>query len=433
MTRFATTPFGARTLSAVSMQMQERVARKQQKQREERETGGSNTALGVDKYQLLRALTEAREAYHLSDRTIAVLEALLSFHPSKQLDGAEPIIVFPSNAELSLRTRGMAPATLRRHLACLVDVGFIIRRDSPNGKRYCKRDHTGQIEAAFGFDLSPFALEANEIHQMAEQARAWALALSRVRGEITIHLRDIFKTIEAARADAMQGDWQDFSDRLKALSGRVSRTASLEDHKKRCDALVRLRAEVEIAYLDGLQEHELNEKDEEINTIMSANEQFFEHHIQNSKTESNLDISNEKEKEATSGIYTETSERDEIRQDDEASVEAAKRSIPPLGHVLRVCPEIAHYAKEGPESLRDWRDLRKTADLVCQILGISPDAWESARRIMGDVVASITVAAMLERAQNIKSAGGYLRTLTNRAEQGRFTVWPMIRALENRQ
>jgi replication initiation protein RepC len=49
---------------------------------------------------------------------------------------------------------------------------------------------------------------------------------------------------------------------------------------------------------------------------------------------------------------------------------------------------------------------------------------------MGELSAAITVAAILERADVIRSAGGYLRALTERAEQGRFSVRPMLAALE---
>jgi DNA-binding transcriptional ArsR family regulator len=33
----------------------------------------------------------------------------------------------------------MAPTTLRRHFATLVDAGLIIRNDGPNGKRYARK------------------------------------------------------------------------------------------------------------------------------------------------------------------------------------------------------------------------------------------------------------------------------------------------------
>jgi hypothetical protein len=45
-------------------------------------------------------------------------------------------IVFPSNRVLAFRADKMKEPTLRRHLQKLVEAGLIIRRDSPNGKRY---------------------------------------------------------------------------------------------------------------------------------------------------------------------------------------------------------------------------------------------------------------------------------------------------------
>ncbi len=87
-----------------------------------------------------------------------MLHALLSFHQETALtlpqrdpksesednSAGAGVVVFPSNRELSIRAHGMAPATLRRHLASLVEAGLIIRRDSPNGKRFARR---GQLSA----------------------------------------------------------------------------------------------------------------------------------------------------------------------------------------------------------------------------------------------------------------------------------------------
>jgi replication initiation protein RepC len=49
---------------------------------------------------------------------------------------------------------------------------------------------------------------------------------------------------------------------------------------------------------------------------------------------------------------------------------------------------------------------------------------------MGDLRAAVVVAAMVERADRIRSPGGYLRALTARAEAGKFSVMPMLAALE---
>jgi replication initiation protein RepC len=63
------------------------------------------------------------------------------------------------------------------------------------------------------------------------------------------------------------------------------------------------------------------------------------------------------------------------------------------------------------------------------MLGISADAWRAAREAMGDVEAAITLACMLQRAAEIRSPGGYLRSLTAKAQAGAFSPGPMVMAL----
>ena len=48
------------------------------------------------------------------------------------------------------RANGMPPTTLRRHLAVLVDCGLIVRRDSPNGKRFARNILVAGSDAAIG-------------------------------------------------------------------------------------------------------------------------------------------------------------------------------------------------------------------------------------------------------------------------------------------
>ena len=98
-----------------------------------------------------------------------------------------------------------------------------------------------------------------------------------------------------------------------------------------------------------------------------------------------------------------------------------------MKRVLAACPEIGSYAKDG---ISTWAELIKAAALVRSMLGISPDAYEKARAAMGDGTAAIVIAAILERSDQIRSPGGYLRELTRKAEAGQFSVLPMIKALE---
>ena len=68
--------------------------------------------------------------------------------------------------------------------------------DSPNGKRCARKGRGGEIELAFGFDLTPLVARAAEFEQLAEEVSAEARALTLVRERITLCRRDIVKMIE---------------------------------------------------------------------------------------------------------------------------------------------------------------------------------------------------------------------------------------------
>ena len=222
-----------------------------------RENRASSEAV-VHKWRLFRALTEAKAPLGVTDRALSVLHALLSFHQETALtlpladrraddedgEGSAGIVVFPSNRELSIRAHGMAPATLRRHLACLVDAGLIIRRDSPNGKRYARRGQGGEIENAFGFDLTPLVARADEIENLAEEVRAENKAVRLLRERITLLRRDIVKMIAAGLEEGVPGDWQGLHLRYAALSSRFVRNLSQADLEALASELAALNAEI---------------------------------------------------------------------------------------------------------------------------------------------------------------------------------------------
>src|SRR5450631_1311333 len=214
----STTPFGRRMLSLAQVASQI-IARERPPEKV------------VHKWRVFRAVCTAKARIGVSERALAVLDALLSFHPETALSG-EDLIVFPSNHQLALRAHGMAPTTLRRHLAMLVDCGLIIRRDSPNGKRYARKGQGGDIALAFGFDLSPLAARAEEFESWAEQIRAEDRALRLVRERITICRRDIAKMIATGIEEGVPtsqygrgpADWSEIHALYRSILGRVPRT-----------------------------------------------------------------------------------------------------------------------------------------------------------------------------------------------------------------
>jgi replication initiation protein RepC len=364
----------------------------------------------VHKWSVFRTICTAKARIGVSERALAVLDALLTFHPETVLTG-EDLIVWPSNQQLALRAHGMAPATLRRHITALVDAGLIVRRDSPNGKRYARKGRGGDVELAFGFDLSPIVVRAETFGTWAEEVLAEERALKIVRERITLCRRDIAKMIATGIEEGVptQGSgegpatWADIHALFRGIVGRVPRTASQAELAPLADELSMLADEV----LNILESHTETQN-------ISANESQTERHKQNSNPDTLIEL------EPVS------------RKDMGASVEPlpAKARLPlgvyPLGMVLDACPDLSDYAKGG---ISNWRDFLATVGVVRPMLGISPSAWDTAQAVMGETQAAIVVAAILQRGATISSAGGYIRDLTRRAEEGAFSVGPMLMAL----
>jgi len=357
----------------------------------------------VHKWQVFRAICEGKAAIGVSDRALAVLNALLTFHPETTLTGEGGVVVFPSNDQLMLRAHGMAPTTLRRSLAALVDCGLIIRRDSPNGKRYARKGQGGVIETAFGFDLMPLVARAAEFERLAEATRAERRALLLVRERITLCRRDIVKMIAAGVEEGAPGDWAGFHKAYAAVAACIPRTASVAQLEPLADELERLAAEIRKLLEDHVK---LTETD--------ANESQSGRHIQNSNP--NLQIESEHGLPISQGAILEP--RPEPTRPPQRSY--------PLGMVLEACPDIVDYAKQG---IASWRDFVATAALVRSMLGISPSAFDEANVVLGAEDAAVVVAAILQRSDAIKSPGGYLRNLTEKARVGEFSLGPVLMAL----
>lgn len=412
-----TTPFGQRPMT-LGMLVSQAAAR-------EIEPGQS-----VDKWKLYRALCEARPMLGITDRALAVMNALLSFYPKAELSEGNGLVVFPSNAQLSLRSHGMAEQTIRRHLAILIEAGLLIRKDSPNGKRYARKEQGGEIREAFGFSLAPLLVRAEEIERLAAEVVAERLHLQRLRERLTLCRRDIAKLIEMALEEGAVGDWSRIHLHFRDVVERLPRSPSAEQVANALDELELLREEI-------ANQLEMQFKTEN----QSGNAQHNERHIQNSNPQSitELEPSFEPKQGATaddrSTGWAEPATRIRKAEDRNGQLSAASSASTagsalksfPLGLVLQACPEIAAYGPQG--SVGTWRDLMAAAVIVRSMLGVSPSAYEQACQIMGPENAATVMACVLERAGHINSAGGYLRDLTRRAERGEFAIGPMLMAL----
>jgi replication initiation protein RepC len=361
----------------------------------------------VHKWHVFQDIKEARLALGATDRALAILDALLSFHPETAFYGDSALVVWPSNEQLIGRANGMSPTTLRRHLANLVDCGLVIRRDSPNGKRYARKGQGGDVEQAYGFDLSPIVARAAEFKELAEAVRAEKKAFRLVKERLTICRRDIVKMIDAGIAEGVPGNWSGVERAYQGVVGQLPRSAPRQVLEVVAKQLDELWAEIREVLESFVKTSNLN-----------ANESQNGRHIQNSKTDSKSESEHGFRKSHEAGGSV--AESDNVRS-------LPKRELP-LGIVLDACPNLLWLVKDGG-GIRNWREFLAAAEVARPIMGISPSAWEEAQVAMGEQAAAITLAGIYQKQDRIKSPGGYLRNLTERARAGKFSAWPMIMAL----
>lgn len=363
----------------------------------------------VNKWDLLRELTVARQQFDLSDRALAVLQALLSFHPGTDL-GADPstLIVFPSNDSICDRLNGMPCSTMRRHLAALIRAGLILRRDSPNGKRFARHSPSGR--QAFGFDLSPLCQRFVEVCAIAAEVRAKDQAYTRLRQTVSLMRRDLAGLAIYGADTHPLPLW----DGLRALADHIAR---LLRRKLSMDELSALETELLAALntardvLDDTPSDVISDATTtELSIIPRQNEQ---HHQSSDKEhyESEPCLDN-----------------DETHAETESPLDPPSDRQPnlPLRVVKDACPKVQTYA---PGPIRHWHQLVYAVETIRPMMGIAPSAWDDAVRIMGPENAATVVAAMLERFTDLRSPGGYLRSLTKKAAAGAFSSGPMVMAL----
>jgi len=392
-THISTTPFGRRPMTLGQMASQ--VTAK-----------SIPEGATVEKWKAFRSIREARDLLGATDRSLAILNALLSFHRDSELSGDGTLVVWPSNEQLMARANGMPPTTLRRHLAVLVNCGLIIRRDSPNGKRFARKGRGGEVEQAYGFDLSPIVARAEEFEQLAEAVQAEKKAFKVSKERLTLLRRDIVKMIDAGIEEGVPGNWGRIGQIYQEIIARLPRTAPRQVVESLCDELQELWTEV----------HDMLELFTKTQN-KDANESQYGRHIQNSKPDSIFESENGSGKKKEAGGSAD--ENDNLRS-------LPKRELP-LGIVLDACPDLMDLAQGG--RIRHWSDFLAAVEVARPMLGVSPSAWREACEAMGEVQAAITLAAILQRSDQINSAGGYLRSLTDKAREGHFSTWPMVMAL----
>ena len=357
------------------------------------------TVASMDKWELLTQLTAARESYELSDRTLRVLAVLLGVHRERELIDGSSLIVYASNATLCERAHGMPESTLRRHLAALVASGLIARHDSPNGKRYQRRDASGSVVRAYGFDLRPLLLRAGEIAHHARAAEIRRNEIALLREEVVLLIRDASDLAQLGRVSELDEGLDAIEDAVILAKRQLRRKLGLEDL-----STIRDRLQPLVAALVEKLTPEV-EADDPVTPELITSDSQNERHIQVSD-KTLIDLKE--------------------RATEPPKAKPAQKALSPI---LTACPDVLPYAEKH---VSDWTGFVQLMARVAPMAGIDASTWHEACRAMGPENAATTLAGIVQNVGTIRSPGAYLRSLSRKAREGGFTPDAMISSLQRK-
>src|SRR3954454_2310476 len=179
--------------------------------------------------QLLAAFKAAAPRLGIAPRLVHALDWLFRFTQPRDWQKDSRPIVWPS-ARMQQEALGLSPTQAKAINRRLIELGFVSMKDSPNGRRYGKRDPKGRIIEAYGFDLAPIAARYAEFRRLAEEGRAERLAMGRLRRRATIARKGIVQILEVAAEYGFEGEeWQALARDMAALTRTLRDVERLDE------------------------------------------------------------------------------------------------------------------------------------------------------------------------------------------------------------
>ena len=373
---------------------------------------------GVESHgQLLAAFKVAAPRLGLSSRSIQAIDWLFAFtRPQDWQPGARPI-VWPS-ASLQQEAFALTEGRVKSINRGLIEAGLITMKDSPNGKRYGRRDRQGRIVEAYGFDLSPLAIRHAEFVRLAAEAKAERKLIGDLRRRVTIARKAIVQILETAVEYGFSDDlWSQLHHDTQALVKSLRQAERSEEiaigvgslERRQIEARAHLEQRLEAADTNpkGLENRPHNIPTNE--TTYPEKDTVVAHERDRSPAEPDLS-------EPVSHNRPEEKEKAALRLERERTIGSApgqdsaqkagqedtqRQNIPPprpddasvirlsTDELVRMAPRLRIYLK-SPRPV--WPEIVDAADWLRGELGVSTSLWGEACIALGRQQAAIAIA-----------------------------------------
>lgn len=389
----------------------------------------------------LAAFKAAAPALGYGPRIIHAVDWLFSFtQPQDWATGGKPI-VWPS-AELQQQALNLGITQVKALNRQLVEIGLVTMKDSPNGKRYGKRDPQGRIVEAYGFDLSPLAARLEEFQATAAHAREERERMRHLRRRATIARKGLDQVLEtAAELGLADPTWGKLGAEGRALAQALKQVESLDEMELGVCSLERRQREAR-ERLETATFQPVDNPSEAVDSDPKGPEN--RPHQYNYKPNLNLekDTVMAFRKSSSVGKVGATTPEPVPTATQTMSQErpAAKPPRIDSGPVLRVtadelvrlAPRLKPYL---PTPSPTWPDIIEAADWLRHDLGVSQSLWGEACLTMGREQAAIALAIVSAKpAEHFTSTpGGYFNGMVARAKAGTLNLSRTIWGLRDRK
>lgn len=371
--------------------------------------------------QVLAAVKDAAPQLGISPRLVHAVDWLFRFTQPQDWDEGNRPIVWPS-ARMQSEALCLSETQVKRINRALCEAGLVAMRDSPNGKRYGKRDPGKRIIEAYGFDLSPLAARYAEFRRLAEEAKAERQAIARLRGRATIARKAIMQILEIAAEYGIEDEeWRSLSRESQSIARAVKSAGRADEIALGVSGLER-RQKAARERLEGLL------RDVDMDRLRAGNGPH--QHNYNSTPDPQEDTVTAAEKCSGGGGGSDASGTGP--QQRSRSDKGMVHGIAP-DELTRLAPRLKPYLRRPNPN---WPEIVDAADWLRHDLGVSQSLWGEACVTLGRDLAAVALAIVsTKEAEHFRTTpGGYFHGMVVKAKAGELhlerTVWAMRRAAE---
>ena len=371
--------------------------------------------------QLLAAFKAAAPRLGVSTRLVHAIDWLYKFTQAQDWESGGRPIVWPS-ALLQQEMLGLSESQVKRLNRHLIEIGLVTMKDSPNGKRYGKRDPKGRIVEAYGFDLSPLAARYEEFVRLAEEGRAEREAMGRLRRRATIARKGIVQTLETAQDYDLRGEeWATLERDTMAIVQALKRVEQPDEMEVGVTSLEQRQREARA---------HLKELLEDVKKAPSQVENEPHQYTYNPNPHPSKDtvIAPKAGSGAGEPSVPQPSEPEHRHRPEKGMVHGVRPD-----ELVRLAPRLRSYLLRPNPT---WPEIIDAADWLRHDLDVSKSLWGDACLTLGRDLAAVALAIVSTKTpEHFRTTpGGYFHGMVQKAKAGELhlerTVWALRRAAQ---